>query len=219
MTTAKPLRVLTPSGPGRSQAWLRAARNARLLSWFSLVWMGIEGGVAVVAGALAGSPALLAFGVQSFVEGFASLVVVWRFTGDRLHSNAAERRAQKFVAVQFFVLVPFVLYEALDKLLAGERPDTSWLGIGLVASSVVVMPVLGVAKRRLADRLGSVSTRGEGTQNLLCAYLGVAVLVGLLGNSFFGLWWLDPVVALGIAAVSLREGRETWRGRGCCASC
>jgi divalent metal cation (Fe/Co/Zn/Cd) transporter len=91
--------------------------------------------------------------------------------------------------------------------------------VALVISSVIGMPFLGVAKRRLADMLGSVATRGEGTQNLLCAYLAAAVLVGLLGNALLGLWWLDPTAALVVAAVAIREGRATWRGEGCCASC
>lgn len=210
---------LAPVQAVRSPEWLRAARRARQLSWLSLVWVGAEGAAGIVLGLLAGSIALTAFGVQSFVEGLASLVIVWLFSGARLHSDRAERRAQKFVAVQFFLLVPFVGYEAISKLVTGERADTSWLGIALVTSSLIGMPLLGVAKRRLADRLGSVATRGEGTQNLLCAYLAGAVLLGLLGNALLGWWWLDPVAALVIAAVSIREGRESWRGEGCCAIC
>lgn len=182
--------------------------------------MGAEGTIAIVAGILAGSIALTAFGVQSLVEGLASLVIVWLFSGARLHSNRAEGRAQKFVAIQFFLLVPFVGYEAIEKLATGERADTSWLGIGLVTSSLIGMPLLGVAKRRLAAELGSVATRGEGTQNLLCAYLAGAVLLGLLGNALLGWWWLDPLAALVVAAVSIREGRASWRGEGCtCTSC
>ncbi len=202
-----------------SEEWLRAARRARFLSWLSLVWMGAEGAIALTAGILAGSIALVGFGIDSAIEGFASLVIVWRFTGTRLLSHAAERRAQKLVAVQFFLLAPYVAAEAVRTLVAADRPETSWLGIGLVISSAAGMPILGIAKRRLADRLGSVATRGEGTQNLLCAYLAVAVLVGLLGNTFFGLWWLDPAAALAIAAVAVKEGRASWRGEGCCATC
>jgi divalent metal cation (Fe/Co/Zn/Cd) transporter len=181
--------------------------------------MGAEGAIALVAGVLAGSIALISFGLDSFVEGFASLVIVWRFTGSRLHSHAAEQRAQKLVAIQFFLLAPYVALEALHALWAREQPDPSWLGIALVTSSAIGMPFLGIAKRRLADRLGSVATRGEGTQNLLCAYLAVAVLAGLLGNALFGLWWLDPAAALVVAAVAVKEGRASWRGEGCCASC
>ncbi|MGH2847071.1 MAG: cation transporter [Thermoleophilaceae bacterium] len=216
-------RELTLARPGalaaRSPEWHRAARRARFLSWLSLAWMGAEGSIAIVAGLLAGSIALVGFGIDSAIEGVASLVIVWRFTGARLLSHAAEERAQKLVAVQFFLLAPYVTAEAIHKLVTAEQPETSWLGIGLVASSVVGMPFLGIAKRRLADRLGSVATRGEGTQNLLCAYLAAAVLVGLLGNALFGLWWLDPVAALVVAAVALREGVESWKGEGCCSTC
>lgn len=203
----------------RSPDWLRAARRARLLSWISLAWMSAEGAIAITAGVLAGSIALIGFGIDSAIEGVASLVIVWRFTGSRLLSHAAEDRAQKLVAIQFFLLAPYVAAEAVHKLISAEQPDTSWLGVGLVASSVVGMPILGIAKRRLADTLGSVATRGEGTQNLLCAYLAAAVLVGLLGNALFDLWWLDPLAALVIAAVAVKEGRESWRGEGCCATC
>jgi divalent metal cation (Fe/Co/Zn/Cd) transporter len=181
--------------------------------------MGAEGTVGIVTGVLAGSIALMAFGIQSFTEGLASLVIVWLFSGTRVHSTTAEGRAQKFVAIQFFLLVPFVGYEAIGKLVTGERAGTSWLGIGLVVSSLIGMPLLGIAKRRLAEQLGSVATRGEGTQNLLCAYLAGAVLIGLLGNALLGWWWLDPIAALVIAAVAIREGRDSWQGKGCCASC
>jgi divalent metal cation (Fe/Co/Zn/Cd) transporter len=198
---------------------MRAARRARLLSWVSLAWMGVEGAVAITAGVLAGSIALVAFGIDSAIEGFASLVIVWRFTGSRLHSHAAETRAQKLVAIQFFLLAPYVTAEAVHKLVTGEEAETSWLGIALVTTSLVGMPLLGVAKRRLADTLGSVATRGEGTQNLLCAYLAGAVLLGLLGNTLFGLWWLDPVAALVVAAVAVREGVQSWRGEGCADCC
>jgi divalent metal cation (Fe/Co/Zn/Cd) transporter len=217
--STRELTVLPVAQPARSRQWHEAARRARLLSWISLAWMGAEGVIALAAGIAAGSIALMSFGLDSFIEGFASLVIVWRFTGSRLHSHTAEERAQKLVAIQFFLLAPYVAFEAIHKLWTAEEPSTSWLGIALVASSLVGMPALGLAKRRLADRLGSVATRGEGTQNLLCAYLAAAVLAGLLGNALFGLWWLDPVAALVVAAVALREGVQSWRGEGCCAAC
>jgi divalent metal cation (Fe/Co/Zn/Cd) transporter len=217
--STRELSVLQPAQIARSREWHDATRKARWLSWLSLAWMGAEGVIALTAGILAGSIALVSFGLDSFIEGFASLVVVWRFTGSRLLSHAAEERAQKLVAVQFFLLAPYVAFEAVHKLLTGEQPQTSWLGIALVTSSIIGMPFLGIAKHRLADKLGSVATRGEGTQNLLCAYLAAAVLVGLLGNTLFGFWWLDPAAALFVAAVALKEGRESWRGDGCCANC
>lgn len=217
MTTSE-LAVIHPT-PTRSEEWLRAAHRARLLSWVSLAWMGAEGAIAITAGVLAGSIALISFGLDSVIEGAASLVIVWRFTGSRLLSHAAEERAQKLVAVQFFLLAPYVAAESIHKLVTGEQAETSWIGIALVTSSLIGMPILGHAKRRLADTLGSVATRGEGTQNLLCAYLAAAVLVGLLGNTLFGLWWLDPAAALVVAGVAVKEGVDSWRGEGCCDSC
>jgi divalent metal cation (Fe/Co/Zn/Cd) transporter len=180
--------------------------------------MGAEGLTAIVAGILAGSIALIGFGIDSAIEGFASVVIVWRFSAKRMLSERAELRAQKLVAVQFFLLAPYVSAEALQALISREHPETSWLGIALTTSSLIGMPMLGVAKRRLGDRLGSAATKGEGMQNILCAYLAAAVLVGLLGNTLFGLWWLDPLAAFVIAGVAVREGIETWRGEGCCTA-
>jgi divalent metal cation (Fe/Co/Zn/Cd) transporter len=180
--------------------------------------MGAEGTVAIVAGVLAGSIALVGFGIDSAIEGFASAIIVWRFTGSRIHSHAAEQRAQKLVAAQFFLLAPYIAFEAVHGLITGERPDVSWLGMALTASSLIGMPLLGIAKVRRALQLGSAATKGEGNQNLLCAYLAGAVLIGLAANAAFGLWWLDPVAALVIAGVAVREGLETWRGEGCCAA-
>ena len=148
--------------------YLRLAGQVKLLSWLSLVWMTLEGGVAILAGILAGSIALIGFGIDSAIEGFASAIIVWRFTGNRLFSDAAERRAQKLVAIQFFLLAPYVGFESVRALVEGERPETSVLGIALSASSVVIMPYLGIAKQRLADRIGSAATKGEGRQNMLC---------------------------------------------------
>jgi divalent metal cation (Fe/Co/Zn/Cd) transporter len=177
--------------------------------------MGAEGAIAIIAGILAGSIALVAFGIDSAIEGLASVVIIWRFTGGRALSGHAESRAQKLVALQFFLLAPYVTVEAIRALVGGEPAEVSWLGIGLAVSSLVVMPVLGVAKRRIGEQLGSVATRGEGAQNLLCAYLAGALLAGLLGNALLGLWWLDPAVALLIAAAALREGVKAWRGESC----
>ena len=201
-----------------SAEWLRAARRAKALSWLSLVWMGAEGAIAITAGILAGSIALIGFGIDSAIEGAASLVIVWRFTGQRLLSAASETRAQRLVAIQFFLLAPYVTVEAIRHLITGAEVETSWLGMALTATSLVGMPVLGVAKQRLAQTLGSSATHGEGAQNLLCAYLAGAVFLGLAGNALLGWWWLDPIAALAIAGVAVKEGIETWRGEGCCAA-
>jgi divalent metal cation (Fe/Co/Zn/Cd) transporter len=194
------------------------ARRAKLLSWLSLGWMTIEGAVAIVAGAAAGSIALVGFGLDSAIEGFASVIIIWRFTGRRVFSHAAEERAQRLVAVQFFLLAPYVGFESIRVLVNGEHAETSPVGIALAIGSVVLMPLLAVAKQRLADELGSAATAGEGRQNMLCAYLAGALLLGLVGNAALGAWWLDPAVGLLIAAVAVKEGRESWRGEGCCVS-
>jgi divalent metal cation (Fe/Co/Zn/Cd) transporter len=204
--------VLAPA----TEEWLRQARRAKLLSWVSLVYMALEGIVAVAAGIVAGSIALIGFGLDSAIEGFASVVIVWRFSGSRTLSERAEQRAQKLVAIQFFILAPYVAFESIRALVNGSHAEESAVGIVLAASSLVVMPLLGRAKQRIGARLGSSATASEGKQNLLCAYLAGALLVGLLGNAVVGAWWLDPVVGLLIAALAVSEGREAWRGDACC---
>jgi divalent metal cation (Fe/Co/Zn/Cd) transporter len=203
-----------------SPSWFRLARLAKLLASLSLLWLGIEGAVGVVAGILAGSIALVAFGLDSAIEGLASVVVLWRFTGTRTVSPVAERQAQKWVAISFYLLAPYVAAEAIENLIEGTAAETSWIGIGLTAATVVLCPLLGITKQRIGVRLGSRATYGEGTQNVLCAILAGAVLVGLAANTLFGLWWLDPTIALVIALVCVREGYKAWQGEPCgCTTC
>jgi divalent metal cation (Fe/Co/Zn/Cd) transporter len=202
------------SGPSPAERD-RLIEWAKALSWLSLGWMTVEGAVAITAALLAGSVALLGFGIDSAIEGLVSVIVIWRFTGQRRRSDEAEDRAQKLVAISFFLLAPYIAQAAIRALLAGERSSTSALGIGLSISSIVIMPLLGRAKQRIGSQLGSVATAGEGTQNMLCAYLAAGVLGGLLANTLLGLWWLDPAVALGIAALAINEGRAAWQGEGC----
>ena len=197
----------------------RLVRRAKLLAWSSLGWMTIEGAVAITAGVVANSIALVGFGIDSAIEGLASVIIIWRFAPRRSHSESAERRAQQLVAISFFLLAPYVSIEAVRTLIGASRPEGSWVGIGLTASSLVLMPLLGTAKKRVGRRLGSAATAGEGAQNMLCAYLSVAVLAGLGLNTLLGWWWADPAAALVIAAVALKEGRESWRGEGCCDAC
>jgi divalent metal cation (Fe/Co/Zn/Cd) transporter len=207
-----------PIAPVARPRYEEIAARVRLLSWLSLAWMAVEGGVAIAAGIVAGSIALVGFGLDSAIEGFASVIIIWRFTGTRVFSQAAEDRAQKLVAAQFFLLAPYVAIESVRSLAGGEHPHSSWVGIGLAVGSMVFMPMLGIAKQRLADQIGSAATRGEGRQNMLCAYLAAALLVGLLGNAAVGAWWLDPLVGLLIAGVAVREGIDAWRGEGCCVA-
>jgi divalent metal cation (Fe/Co/Zn/Cd) transporter len=205
--------------PG-SQSWLRLARLAKILASLTLVWLGIEGAVGVIAGILAGSIALVAFGLDSAIEGLASIIVIWRFTGTRTISPVAERHAQKWVAVSFYLLAPYVAAEAIETLIEGAAAETSWIGIGLTAGTLVLCPWLGLAKQRIGAKLESRATYGEGTQNVLCALLAGAVLVGLAANTLFGLWWLDPAIAILIAAICVREGHKAWQGEQCgCTAC
>ena len=139
--------------------------------------------MAIAAGIVAGSIALVGFGLDSAIEGFASVIIIWRFTGHRMFSHSAERRAQQLVAIQFFLLAPYVGIESVRALAGGEHPAVSPVGIALAVGSVIFMPMLGIAKQRLADQLGSAATAGEGRQNMLCAYLAGALLIGLIGNA------------------------------------
>ena len=158
--------------------------------------MTVEGAVAISAGLVASSIALVGFGLDSAIGGFASLVIVWRFSRSRMFSAAAETRAQKLVAIQFFLLAPYVGVESVRALIGGERPDETWVGIALAASSVILMPLLGLAKARIADEIGSAAAaKGEGRQNMLCAYLAAALPVGLVGNALAGAWWLRRIQA------------------------
>jgi len=202
-----------------SREWLRLARLARALSWLTLGWLGIEAGVAIAAAVAAGSVALLGFGLDSGIEALASIIVIWRFTGSRLASATSERRAQQLVAVSFFLLAPYIAVEAIRALVTGDRPETSIIGLVLTAGTALFEPALGVVKRRIGARLESSATAREGTQNLLCAYLAIAVFAGLAANMLWGAWWLDGVVALGIAGWAVVEGRRAWAGKSCGCTC
>jgi divalent metal cation (Fe/Co/Zn/Cd) transporter len=200
----------------RDEAWLRDARWARALSWASLIWMTIEGAAGLAAGFAATSIALIGWALSSVVEGLASVIVIWRFTGSRTYSESSEATAQKAVAVSFWLLAPYVAIESARQLITAEHPQTSALGIAVTAASLAIMPALAMAKHRLGARLNSGATTGEGTQNLLCAYLAGAVLAGLAANAWLGWWWLDPLIGLAVAAVAIREGQQAWRGEDCC---
>jgi divalent metal cation (Fe/Co/Zn/Cd) transporter len=198
--------------PVHDAGWHRAARLAVALSWASLFYMAIEGGVGVWQGVTAGSIALVGWGLASFIEGIASAIIVWRFTGDRRLSDTAEERAQKLVAIQFFILAPYVLVESVKTLAEGGHPDVTVIGMLLTGTSVVLMPARGQAHPRQGGRPGATATAGEGTQNVLCGIQAAAVLAGLGANAAVGAWWLDPLIGLFIAFVAVKEGRAAWRG-------
>jgi divalent metal cation (Fe/Co/Zn/Cd) transporter len=197
----------------------RLVRRARLLAWIGNGWHFVEFAIAVAAGLAASSIALIGFGFDSLIEALAGFVIIWRFAASRSHSGDAERRAQQLVAGSYFVLAAYIAIESARTLVAGDHPDASWVGIGLAAFTAPTMPLLARAKHRVGNKLNSSATVSEGTQNMICAYLSIALLVGLGLNALFGWWWADPAAALVIGAVALKEGRESWRGDACCDVC
>lgn len=203
--------------PVRSDAWLRAAWHAKMLAWASLAWMSVEGFVGIFAGLQAHSLGVVTWAASSFVEALAALIVVWRFTGQRTLSATSEARAQRWVAASFFLLAPYFVVEAIRKLLNGGETHATVLAVALTGSAIILMPLLGWAKLRLGRQLNSGATSGEGIQNLMCAVQAATALIALIGAGV-GLSWLDPVAALAIAAIALKEGRDGWRGEDtCCA--
>jgi divalent metal cation (Fe/Co/Zn/Cd) transporter len=200
----------------RDAAWLRAARQARWLAWASLLWMCTEGAIGLWQGYASGSISLIGWALGSAVEGLASVIVVWRFTGARTLSETAERRAQRAVAMSFWLLAPYIAAESVRDLFSSHRPETTVTGMVLTAVALLEMPLLGRTKHKLALTLESKATAGEGTQNYLCAAQAAAVLVILAVTAIWpGGWWLDPIVGVAIAAVSVWEGIEAWRGEDC----
>lgn len=193
----------------------RLERRARTLAWGGNAWHLIEFAIAIGAGIAAGSVALVGFGADSLIEVLAGSVVVWLFTGRRRGSQTAERRAQQFIAVWFFVLAAYVLIESGRDLIGGHEPGVSWVGVGLAAVTAPTMPLLARAKRNVGGKLNSPAAVSEASQQMICAYLSVALLVGLLANALLGWWWADPLAALVIAGVAVKEGRESWRGESC----
>jgi divalent metal cation (Fe/Co/Zn/Cd) transporter len=214
---ALPVVTLAPhvSTPDRA----RLERQARLLAWGGIGYHFIEFAVALVAGIAAGSIALIGFGADSFIEALAGFVVLWLFTGRRIGSVTAERRAQQMIAGSFFVLAAYVGVESIRSLVGGHEPDASWLGIGLAVFTIPTMPLLAHFKRHIGNKLHSAATVKEASQTQLCAYLAVALLIGLLANAVLGWWWADPAAALVIAGIATREGIQSWRGEGCCDAC
>jgi divalent metal cation (Fe/Co/Zn/Cd) transporter len=208
----------TANGQPLDHAWLTAARRARQLSWASLAWMSIEGIVGLAAGFDANSLSLMIWAASSFVEGLASVTVIWRFTGSRTQTATSERTAQRWVAGSFLLLVPFFVYESIHRLTAGSDAHRNTVGIAVTASAIVLMPALGRAKMRLARRLDSAATAGEGVQNLMCAAQAAATLVALIGAGA-GLGFLDPIAALVVSAIAVKESVALWRGDSddCCA--
>jgi divalent metal cation (Fe/Co/Zn/Cd) transporter len=217
MATETPLPTLpvTISDANDRETRQRLTSRARRLTKLSLAWHALEAAIAIAAGVIAGSVALVGFGADSVIEAGAGLVVLWLVTGERLSSHRAERTAQQLIAASFLALALYVTIESARDLTAEHHPAVSWAGVALAAVTLIAMPPLAAAKRKVGTALGSAATASESRQTMLCAYLSAALLVGLLANALAGWWWADPMVALLIAAVALTEARDAWQGESC----
>ena len=192
----------------------RLGRRAQLLAAASVSYNAVEAVIAISAGMVAGSSALVGFGLDSVVEVSSGLIILWQFK-HRL-PQSREQQALRLIALSFFALAGYVAQDSVRALLAGADPDPSPVGIALAATSLAVMPFLSWAQRRTGRALGSNAVVADGTQTLLCTYLSAVLLGGLVLNATLGWSWADPIAGLVIAAVAFKEGRQAWRGEGCC---
>lgn len=203
---------------------LRPAHLSRALrlEYLTVGWNLIEGVVAVSAALFAGSVALLGFGIDSFVESAAGLILIWRLLAERRHRlsgvqlEAIEHRARRLVAGSLFLLAAYVAFDAAQTLWDGDHPEFSAVGVALTTVSLCVMWWLARAKRQVAAHLGSRAMAADAFQTTACWWLSLATLVGVGLNGLFGWWWADPLVAFVIAGLVVKEGREAWKGEACC---
>lgn len=189
-----------------------------MLSLLSIGWVTLEAGVAIVAALIAGSVALLGFGLDSLIEFASASTILWLYTGRRTNSATAEQRAQQLIAACFAALALYLAFDAISTLARGLRPQVSWLGVAVCVGAIVVMPLLARAKGRVAVQLGSAATAGDAAQSWLCVVSAAAVLGSTVANAALDWWWLDPIIGLGIAGLAVREGRRAWAGK-LCADC
>lgn len=191
----------------------RLGRRAKLLAGTSVAYNMIEAVIAISAGLVAGSVALVGFGLDSIVEVSSGMIILWQFS-HRL-PETRERQALRLMAFSFFALAAYVAFESVRSLVSGHEPEPSTVGIVLAAVSLAVMPFLSWAQRQTGRKLGSNAVVADSTQTLLCTYLSAVLLAGLVLNATLGWSWADPIAGLVIAAVATREGLEAWRGENC----
>ena len=200
----------------------RSVRRALQLEFLTVGWNLVEGVIAVTAAVVAGSVALLGFGIDSFVECSSAVVMIWRLRAERdqrltgEHLESVESRARRLVAGSLFLLAAYVAFDAVQTLRTGDRPTFSLVGVVLLTVSVGVMLWLARTKRRVARELGSEAMEADAVQTTACWWLSLAALVGIGLNGLLGWWWADPLAALVIAGLVAREGREAWNGKACC---
>ncbi|HEX2145898.1 MAG TPA: cation transporter [Glycomyces sp.] len=209
LTTARPLTAARRE---------RLTRLVRLLVAATIAYNLVEAGIAIAAGTIASSTALIGFGLDSLVEVASAAAVAWQFSAATHEGREArEKAALRLIAIAFFALAAYVSVESVRAFFGAEPAQHSTVGIVLAAVSLAVMPALSLTQRRVGRQLGSASAVADSKQTMLCTYLSAVLLVGLLLNSFFGWWWADPAAALVIAVLAVREGRQAWKGENCCA--
>jgi len=198
-----------------------AVLRGRRLEYFTVVWNTLEGLVAVVAGIVAGSISLVGFGIDSFIEVTSGSVLLWRMSVDsEVHRREAnEKRALRIVGACFLLLGAYIAYDSISDLWSKRAPEHSVAGIVLACASLVVMPLLSRAKRKVGRALGSAAMHADAKQTEFCTYLSAILLAGLLLNAFFGLWWADPLAALIMVPIIAKEGIEGVRGQACAECC
>ncbi|MEU4147466.1 cation transporter [Streptomyces parvulus] len=205
---------LGPS-PTRREA---LSRRIRFLVAATITYNVIEAVVAITAGTIASSTALIGFGLDSVIEVSSAAAVAWQFSAsDHAVREAREQRTLRIIAVSFFALAAYVTFDAVRALSGTGEAERSVPGIVIAALSLAVMPFLSAAQRKAGRELGSASAVADSKQTLLCTYLSAVLLVGLVLNATLGWSWADPIAALAIAGIAVKEGRDAWQGKGCCA--
>lgn len=212
----------TTCGAAQPDPRPKSVHRALQLEYLTVGWNIVEGVVAVTAAVIAGSVAILAFGIDSFVECASALVMIWRLRAERdqrlsgEHLDAVEHRARRLVAGSLFLLAAYVTVDAVQTLWTADRPEFSVVGVVLLSLSIGVMLWVARAKRRIAHEIGSKALEADAFQTTACWWLSIAALVGVGLNGLLGWWWADPVAALAIAGLIAREGRDAWNGKDCC---
>lgn len=206
--------------PAATPQTRKLRRQAWWLTALTIGWNSLEAVIAICSGILAGSIALVGFGLDSIVEVSSAMVIAWRLShqgADHAANERAEKRAVRLIALSFLAIAAYVTYDSLSKLLGfGEEPEHSTVGLILVALSLVVMPTIAHAKRRVATGLDSVALKADAAETQLCTYLSAVVLIGLAANSLVGWWWMDPIAGLFVAGLALKEGRQAWTSGDLC---
>jgi divalent metal cation (Fe/Co/Zn/Cd) transporter len=201
----------------RESARAANVRRGRLLEYLTIGWNSLEAIISIIAGLIAGSIALVSFGLDSLIEVSSGAALLWRLHLDAPEQRErAERIALKIVGVSFLLLTAYVTFDSVKSLVRRETPESSYIGIGVAALSLVVMPLLARAKRRVAAEISSRALKADSRQTDICAYLSAILLAGLILNALFGLWWADPVAALVMVPIIAKEGVEALRGETCC---